>query len=88
MVVGIFCGVNDMEDEVGGFDSVLDLILNRCFEIVVGVFEAGGVNQNEFAVNRGHNIVASSSRFAGDDGDVFMSEAIKEAGFAGVGLAD
>ena len=44
----VFGAVDDDEDDVGGFGGFFDLLLDACFEFVVGVFEAGGVDEPEF----------------------------------------
>lgn len=80
--------VESQHDNIGGVDSIGDLILNAGFEIVGRIFQTGGVDQEKTIVDASHDIIARSALFAGDDGDVFMREAIEKAGFTSVGLAD
>ena len=48
----------------------------------------GGVNHQKSIVNPSGDGVACRAGFAGDDGDVFVREAVQEAGFSSVGLTD
>ncbi len=87
-VVGILRGVEREQDDVRNFDSVGDLVLDAGFEIVGRVLEAGGVDEEKTIVDARDDIIAGRSLFAGDDGDVFVCKAVKQAGFAGVSLTD
>lgn len=87
-IVGVFRAVESEEDEVGGINGVGDLILDASFEVIVGVFQAGGVDEEEAVVDVRHNVITGRALFSGDDSDVFMGETIQKAGFASVGLAD
>jgi hypothetical protein len=67
-ITNIFGAVDDNKDGVGSFRSFGNLLLNRCFELVIGVFKSGGINQPELVVvilYFAKNVVASGSRFTG-----------------------
>ena len=87
-MVGVFSGVDDEEDKVGGVDGIGDLVLDVFLKVVGGILQTGGVDQEELIIDLGEHIVARSPLFAGDNGDIFVRKTIKQAGFAGVGLAN
>ena len=64
------------------------MVADGGFEIVGGVFQACGIDEEVAVVDARDDVVAGGSLFAGDDGGVCSGEAIEEGGFAGVGLAD
>ncbi len=87
-MIEIAGAVESEQNQIGAVDGVGDLVLDASLKIVFGVFQPGGIDEQETVVNARHYVVAGSSLFAGDDGDVFVSQTIEQAGFAGVGLAD
>ena len=87
-MVWIFAAIERKQNEVGAFDGVIDLILDVSFKFVIWIFEASSVNEKVTIVDFGDDVVARSTRFARNNSLLTTSEAIEEAGFAGIGLAD
>lgn len=88
VVVWIFTAIEREQDKVGAFDGVVDLILDVSFKFVVWIFETSSVNEKVAIVDFGDDVVARSTRFACNNSLLTTSEAIEEAGFAGIGLTD
>lgn len=87
-VIRIFGRVERQKNKVGGFDGVIDLILDASFEVIIRVLETSGVNQEKTVVNSGHDVVAGGAFFAGDDGDILAGKTVQNAGFASVSLTN
>ncbi len=88
VVVWIFTAIEREQNKVGAFNGVIDLILDVSFKIIVWIFKAGGVDKEIAIVDFSDDIVARSTRFARNNSLLTTSEAIEEAGLAGIGLAD
>ena len=43
-VVEVFCRIYNKTDDFSGVDSVFDLILDGCLEVILGLFQAGGID--------------------------------------------
>jgi hypothetical protein len=87
-VVWIFAAIESKKNEVGAGDGVFDLVLDMSFKFIVWVFEAGSIDEDVLVVDFTNDIIASSTSFARNDSGRLVDEAIKEAGFASIGLAD
>ena len=88
VVVWIFAAIECEQDKVGAFDGVIDLILDVSFKFVIWIFETSSVNEKVTIVDFGDDIIARSTRFARNNSLLTTSEAIEEAGLAGISLAD
>ena len=88
VVVWIFAAIEREQDKVGAFDGVIDLILDVSFKFVIWIFETSSINEKVAIVDFGDDVVASSTRFARNNSLLTTSEAIEEAGLAGISLAD
>ena len=87
-MIWIFATIEREQDEVGVRDGVLDLVLDMSLELIVWVFETGGIDENVAVVNAAYDVIASGARFARNNSRRLVNEAIKEAGFASIGLAN
>lgn len=64
------------------------MVLDVGFEVVVRIFQAGGIDKEKTVVDASHDIIAGCSLLAGNNGDIFMRKAVQKAGLASVGLTD
>ena len=88
VVIWVFATIEGKQDEVGVCDGVFDLVLNMSFELIVWVFETGGIDEDIAVVDAAYDVIASGTRFARNNSRRFMNEAIKEARFASISLAN
>ena len=88
VVIWVFAAIEGEQDKVGVCDGVFDLVLNVGLELVVWVLETGGIDEDIAIANATHDVVASSTRFARNNSRRLVNEAIKEARFASIGLAN
>ncbi len=88
VMVWVFAAIEREQNEVGTFDGVIDLILDVSFKFVIWIFETSSVNEKVAIVDFGDDVVACSTRFARNNSLLTTSEAVEEAGLAGISLAD
>lgn len=83
--------LNDDPYDVGAVDGLRDLFLNGEFELILGRFHAGGVDQPEIVLLPaclGHHAVTSGTSLCGHDGLTALEDSIKQAALAHVGTAN
>lgn len=88
VMVWVFAAIEREQDKVSAFDGVIDLILDVSFKFVIWIFETSSINEKVAIVDFGDDVVSRSTRFARNNSLLTTSEAIEEAGFAGISLAD
>ena len=88
IVIWVFAAIEGEQDEIGVRDGVFDLVLNVGLELVVWVLETGGINEDVAIIDAAHDVIASGTRFARNNSRRLVDEAIKEARFASIGLAN
>ena len=96
-------GVDEEEDEVAGFEGVVDLLHHAAVELGGGLVDARGVDEDDlgggvagvgfsfFAEGEFEDSVDAGSRrlgFVGDDGELLAEQRVEQSGFAGVWPAD
>ncbi len=62
--------------------------MNASLKVIRRVFKPGSINEKKAIINASHNIVTSGSLFASYDGNVFVCQTVKQAGFTGVSLTN
>ncbi len=62
--------------------------MNASLKVIRRVFKPGSINEEKAIINASHDIVTGGSLFAGYDGDVFVCQTVKQAGFTGVSLTN
>ena len=88
VMVWIFATIESEQNKISVCDGVFDLILNMSLKFVVRVLEAGSVDEDIAIVDFAHNVVTSSTGFACNNSRRLVNEAIKDAGFASISLAN
>ncbi len=96
-------GVDDEEDEIAGFESVVDLLHHAPVELGGGLVDAGSIDEDDlrggpagvgfglFAEGDFENSVdagAGGLRFVSDDGELLPQQRVEESGLACVRPTD
>lgn len=87
-MVWVFAAIESEQNKVGVRDGVFDLFLNMSFEFVVWILKTGGIDEDIAVVDFAHDVIAGSTGFACNNSSRLMDEAIKDARFASISLAN
>ena len=86
-----YVGFHHDPDDIGAVGRLHDLFLDGEFEIILGVFDAGGIDQPEvllFVRRLGGDAITGRAGFARHDGLAPIEDGVEQAGLAHIGPAN